>query len=71
MLVSPAGRDDADDFLAIGYLPVDMDYEQNGSRPCAELRCPQRVPSLFTRFINAILANEAVLILQSECGEFE
>jgi hypothetical protein len=24
MLVSPAGRDDADDFLAIDFLPVDM-----------------------------------------------
>src|ERR1044071_1276786 len=40
MLVSPAGRQDADDFLALSYLPEDMHHEKHGSGPSLSCAAP-------------------------------
>jgi hypothetical protein len=71
MLVSPAGRDDTDDFLAIDFLPVDVDHEKHSSLACVDRHGANGVPSLFACFVDAIGPYEAVLVFKREGGHLE
>jgi hypothetical protein len=68
MLFSPAGRDDADNFFAIGSLSVNVNYSVNG-KPADP---PYSVPPRFARFsVDAVWDDEATLIGKHARGELK
>ena len=71
MLFSPAGRDDADDFFAIGLLPIGVDNQQDSCSPGREANSPEGVPALFSRFVDAVGADEAVVVFEDERRQLE
>jgi hypothetical protein len=68
MLFSPAGRDDSDNFFAIGFLPVNVNHSVNG-KPTDS---PYGVPPRFARFsVDAVWDDEETLIGKHARGELE
>ncbi len=71
MLFSPAGRDDADDFFAIDVLPISVDNQQNGRSLRLEANFPEGMPPLFSRFVDAMRADETVFVFEDERRQLE
>jgi hypothetical protein len=68
MLLSPAGRDDADNFFAIGSLPISVKYGVDG-KPADP---PYSVPSRFARFpVVAVWDDQATSIGRNARGKLK
>src|SRR5258708_1490173 len=59
---SPAGRDDAGDFFAIGFLPVNVDYQQYDRSAGLNTRCTNRVPALLSGIVDAVRTHQAAFV---------
>jgi hypothetical protein len=65
MLVSPAGRDDTDDFFAIIVLSVRVNDHQHESDRGLNANRSNCMPALFTGLvIDAILSEEATFVFK-------
>jgi hypothetical protein len=67
MLISLAGRDDADDLFAIFRLPVNM--HDNQEKPASDHS--QGVPSLFPLFVDPVLDQHYVRVFEHAGGRPE
>ena len=66
MLFRPAGRDDTDDFFTITVLPIGMDHHEHDDALRLDADFPNGVPPLFSCFVKAVRADEAVFVLEDE-----
>jgi hypothetical protein len=67
MLLSRAGRDDADDFFATIVLPLRVNYQQHGTSPGFYPGCANRMPALFLRpAAGAVRVYEAAFVLKHQ-----
>jgi hypothetical protein len=72
MLFSRSGRDDADNFFAIAFLPVNMDYQQHSRCTGFDLSPAQSVPpQLAGLVIEPIRDDKAIFILEDQRGNLE
>jgi hypothetical protein len=72
MLFSLSGRDDADDFFALTFLPIYVDYKQHGDDSRLDPQRADCVPALLSRFgIDAVRSDEAMLVFENESRQFE
>jgi len=71
MLVSPAGRDNTDDFFPMVVLSVGMYHQQNRPNSGTNDYGSQSMPTLLPCFIDAIKLYHAVGSLEHQCRQFE
>src|ERR1039458_10007861 len=71
MFVSPAGRDNTDDFFSMAVLLVCMYDQQNRPHSGTNGYGSQSVPTLLPCFIDTIKLYQAVGILKHQCRQFE
>jgi hypothetical protein len=72
MLLSRAGRDDADDFFATIVLPVCVNNQQHGASPGLYPGCANRMPALFLRpAVGAVRVYEAAFVLKHQCRQLK
>jgi hypothetical protein len=72
MLFSRAGRDDADNFFAIVFLPINVNHQQHGSSSEFIPNRADCVPALLSGYsIDTIWSDQASLVLEHESGQLE
>src|ERR1017187_9982396 len=71
ILVSPSRRDNAGDFFAIDFLPVNMGDEQYDCRLRAQPGLPNRVPSLPSGFLHTVWTHKAAFVFKDQRRHFE
>src|SRR5450432_2980775 len=71
IFVSPSRRDDAGDFFAIDFLPVNMNNEQHDCGIRAQSSRPNRVPSLFSGFVHTVWTDKAAFVFKGQSRHFE
>jgi len=65
MLFSPAGRDDADNLFATDTLPIGVNNQHHSSF-WLDANFPKGVPPLFSRFVDAVRADEAMFVFEDQ-----
>jgi hypothetical protein len=71
MLVSPAGRDNTDEFFSMSILPVHMHHQQNCGNSGFNRDCAERVPSLFAGLIDPVQSDQTSLIFKNQRRQLE
>lgn len=71
MLLSPARRDNADDFFTIAILPVCMYDKKGGADPGFDRNGANCVPTHFPALIHPIKADQAIFVLKDQRRQLE
>jgi hypothetical protein len=71
MVVSPAGRNDADNFFTMPVLSVRMHHHQDGPNSRFDGDSANCVPSLLAGLIDPVDAYQAALILKDQRRQLE
>jgi hypothetical protein len=71
IFVSPSRRDDAGDFFAIDFLPVNVNDEQYDRGSQAQSSRPNRVRSLLSGFVDSVWTHQAAFVFEGQRRHFE
>jgi hypothetical protein len=66
ILFSLAGRDNAGDFFAIGFLPVNVNNQQNNRSAGLNTSRSNRVPALFSPLVYAVGTHQAAFVFECQ-----